>query len=137
MEPKALTAELSVSEQVQPGDVRAVKAAGFRTIICNRPDGEGPDQPTFEEIAMAARKEGLEIVYLPVDPSMVKDEDAADFDKALAELPGPVLAFCRTGTRCATLWSLGQAGKRSLADILAATKAAGYDMSGVVARIVS
>jgi sulfide:quinone oxidoreductase len=137
MENKALTAGLSVSPQILPEDMRAVRDAGFRAILCNRPDGEAADQPTFEEIADAAEKVGLQAAYLPVVAGRVLDEDAAAFDKALTELPGPVLAYCRTGTRSATLWSLSQANQRSVADILAATKAAGYDMGGVVRRIVN
>ena len=68
---------------------------------------------------------------------MVTDETAADFGAALTELPGPVLAYCRTGTRSATLWSLANAGKLALPKILAATKAAGYDMNGVARRIAN
>ena len=76
-------------------------------------------------------------MYLPIVSGKVTDDDAAQFGDALAGLPGPVLAYCRTGTRSATLWSLSQSTARSLADILAATKAAGYDMGGVVRRIVN
>lgn len=137
MEIKTLTAGLSVSPQVVAADMKAIKDAGFRALICNRPDGEGSDQPTFDEIAKAAKAQGLEAIYLPIVSGMVRDEDAAEFDAALTALPGPVLAYCRTGTRSATLWSLAQASKRSVADILAATKAAGYDMAGVVRRIVN
>ena len=137
MEIKTLTAGLSVSPQVVAADMKAIKDAGFRALICNRPDGEGSDQPTFDEIAKAAKAQGLEAIYLPIVSGMVRDEDAAEFDAALTALPGPVLAYCRTGTRSATLWSLAQASKRSVADILTATKAAGYDMAGVVRRIVN
>nr|MCW1952238.1 TIGR01244 family sulfur transferase [Octadecabacter sp.] len=137
MDLKPLTANLSVSAQIQPSDLKAIKNAGFRAVVCNRPDGEGADQPTFDEIATAAKKQGLEAVYLPIVAGKVSDDDASDFDQALMSLPGPVLAYCRTGTRSATLWSLSQAGQRSLADILAATKAAGYEMGGVVRRIVN
>ena len=134
---KSLTDGLSVSEQITLADMQAIKDAGFRAIICNRPDGEGADQPTFEEIATAAEKVGLEAAYLPIIAGKVSDAEAVAFDKIQTELPGPVLAYCRTGTRSATLWSLSQAEKRSLADILAVTKAAGYDMAGVVRRIVN
>ena len=137
MEIKTLTAGLSVSPQVVAADMKAIKDAGFRALICNRPDGEGNDQPTFDEIAKAAKAQGLEAIYLPIVSGMVRDEDAAEFDATLTALPVPVLAYCRTGTRSATLWSLAQASKRSVAAILAATKAAGYDMAGVVRRIVN
>lgn len=127
----------AVTEQITPKDLPAIKDAGFRAIICNRPDGEGADQPTFDEIAKAAKKVGIETVYQPIVAGKVSDDDADAFDKALTELPGPTLAYCRTGTRSTTLWSLGQAKTRSVADILTATKAAGYDMGGVVRRIAN
>ncbi|WP_439141677.1 TIGR01244 family sulfur transferase [Planktotalea sp.] len=137
METKKLTTGLSVIGQVMPTDMQTIKDAGFRAIICNRPDGEAADQPTFEEISKAAEKAGIEARYLPIVAGKVSDEDANAFDAALSEMPGPVLAFCRTGTRSATLWSLAQANSRSLPDILATTKSAGYDMAGVVRRIAN
>jgi len=137
MEPKVITPRLSVDGQISPDDVKAAAKAGYRAIVCNRPDGEGSDQPSFEEIAAAAKKEGLEARYIPVVSGKVTDEDARAFGKALDELPGPVLAYCRTGTRSVTLWSLSQAENLELTDILAKAKAAGYDMSGVVRRIAN
>jgi sulfide:quinone oxidoreductase len=137
MDVKAITTGLSVSPQIAPTDIPALAAQGFRAIICNRPDGEGADQPTFEEIEIAARAAGIEARYIPIVAGKVGDDDAAAFGQALDTLPKPVLAYCRTGTRSATLWSLSQAGTRPLPDILATTKAAGYDMAGVVRRIVN
>ncbi len=137
MDIKTLTGTLSVSPQIAVSDMQAIKDAGFRAIICNRPDGEAGDQPGFAEIEKAARMVGIEATYQPIVPGKLSDEDGTAFDKATANLPGPVLAYCRTGTRSATLWSLSQAKTRSLADILAVTKAAGYDMGGVVRRIAN
>ena len=137
MDPKKITDQISVSPQISPADVRALAAQGFRAIICNRPDGEGSDQPAFDEIESVAREEGLTCRYLPVVAGKVSDEDAEEFGTALMELPGPVLAYCRTGTRSATLWSLSKAADTPTADILAATQKAGYDMAGVVRRIVN
>ncbi|MEP2532252.1 TIGR01244 family sulfur transferase [Shimia sp.] len=137
MDIKTITAQLSVSPQITPAEVRDLAAAGFRSIICNRPDGEAADQPTFEEIETAAKAAGIEARYLPIVSGKVQDEDSDEFEHALLELPGPVFAYCRTGTRSATLWSLAQAKTMEPAAILAATKAAGYDMAGVVRRIVN
>ena len=137
MELNTLAAGVSASPQIMPDDMQVIKDAGFKAIICNRPDGEGADQPTFQEIADAAKEFGLEAVYQPIVAGKVSDDDAAAFGNALDTLPGPVLAYCRTGTRSATLWSLSQASTLSVADILAATKAAGYDMGGVVRRIAN
>ena len=135
MEIKTINAEISVATQIKPDDVQKLADQGFRALICNRPDGEAADQPNFSEIEVAAEKVGLEIRNLPIVSGKVTDQDAADFGAAMQELPRPILAYCRTGTRSATLWSLSQAGRMSVADILAATKAAGYDMGGVVRRI--
>ncbi len=137
MDPKAITSTLSVDGQITAADVRGLADRGFRSIVCNRPDGEGPDQPTFEEIEAAAQAAGLQARYLPIVAGTVTDEDAAAFGRAMDELPKPVLAYCRSGTRSATLWSLSQAKTKSVADILAATKAAGYDMAGVVRRVAN
>ncbi|WAP71148.1 bifunctional protein tyrosine phosphatase family protein/NAD(P)/FAD-dependent oxidoreductase [Jiella pelagia] len=137
MDPKKLTDQLAVRDQVRPEEVAALKAAGFRSIVVNRPDGEGGDQPTFAEIERAARDTGIEARYLPVETGKVSDDDAAKFAAAMEELPKPVVAFCRSGTRSTTLWALSQAGQRPLPDILARAKAAGYDMSGVTRRIAN
>ena len=137
MDIKKLTPEISVAPQINPADMKAIKDQGFRAIICNRPDGEGADQPTFKEIEAAAGKHGLDAAYLPIVAGKVGDDDADCFADLMTELPGPVLAYCRTGTRSATLWSLTQAKTLSVAQILSATKAAGYDMAGVVRRIAN
>ena len=137
MDIRKINEGLSVSPQITPAEIAALKDAGFRSIIANRPDAEGADQPGHEEMGKAAKKAGLEFRYLPVTPGIVTDETADAFSTAMTELPGPVLAYCRTGTRSATLWSLAEAKTRPLPEILAATKAAGYDMSGVARRIAN
>jgi sulfide:quinone oxidoreductase len=137
MDARTITSGLSVSPQITAQDVQSARDRGFRAIICNRPDGEGMDQPNFDEIAAAAQAHGLEARYLPIVAGKVQDADAEAFGALLEELPGPVLAYCRTGTRSATLWSLAAARHKPVADILAATQAAGYDMGGVVRRIAN
>jgi sulfide:quinone oxidoreductase len=137
MQIKKLTDGLSVSPQIVAADIANLAAAGFKTIICNRPDGEGADQPLFREIEEEAKRLGLATTYIPVTGGKVSDESAALFGQALATLPGPVLAYCRSGTRSTTLWSLAEASKRPVEDILSRTKAAGYDMSGIARRILS
>ena len=137
MDIKKISPGLSVSPQLLPSDMADIKAQGFKSIICNRPDAEGADQPGHDEMQAAAEALGLEFRFLPVTPGMVTDDTAEAFGTALTELPGPVLAYCRTGTRSATLWSLSQAGSRPLPEILAATSAAGYDMNGVARRIAN
>lgn len=137
MELKVISEKVAVSPQIAADDVAKIVTEGYRAIICNRPDGEGADQPSFEEIEVAAKAAGIEARYVPVESGMVKDDDVAAFSAALKDLPRPVLAYCRTGTRSATLWSFHESKKRPMPEILAATKAAGYDMNGVARRIAN
>ena len=138
MQPKRFNANLSVSDQIAPAAIAGIAEAGFRSVICNRPDGEGADQPGFAEIEAAAKVAGLQAAYQPVVSGQVTDSDAQAFGALFASLPKPVFAYCRTGTRSATLWSLSEAALgRPLPEILSATKAAGYDMGAVARRIAN
>ena len=103
MEPVKLTDTLSVAGQVQPEEVEQLAKAGFKAIICNRPDDEEPGQPDFAEIAAAAEAQGLEVRHIPVDASRPVEMQKDEFARALEELPAPVLAYCRTGNRCTLL----------------------------------
>jgi sulfide:quinone oxidoreductase len=135
---KTITPTLSVSPQILPNQVASLAKAGFKSIICNRPDGEGADQPSFAEIEAAATAARMQATYLPIVSGKVGDADAVAFGALLDSLPKPILAYCRTGTRSATLWSLSEGGRgRSLPEIITATKVAGYDMAGVVRRIAN
>jgi sulfide:quinone oxidoreductase len=134
---KPLSVTFSVSPQIAPSDVAAIAAAGFKSIVCNRPDGEGADQPLYAEIEKAASAAGLQTRYVPVVFGKVSDDDAAAFKAATAELPGPTLAYCRSGTRSATLWALTEAGSRPATDIVDKARSAGFDVSGVMSRIAA
>lgn len=137
MDIRNVSDNLAVSPQINPTDVAAIHAAGFRSIMCNRPDGEGADQPTFEEIRQQAEALEMASYYLPVTSGKVSDDNAKDFAQALTALPGPVFAYCRTGTRSITLWALSQANRLPHTDILATAKQVGYDLSGVVKRVLN
>ncbi|MFA5955022.1 TIGR01244 family sulfur transferase [Hyphomicrobium sp.] len=137
MTPKKLSDDLSVSPQILPGDVAQLAALGFKSIIANRPDGEGADQPSFSEIEREAEANGLSARYIPVETGKVSDADSEAFGAAFAEMPKPVLAYCRSGTRSTTLWALSEAGRRPMADILSKASTAGYNMSGVASRIAA
>ncbi len=137
MDARTISAGLSVSEQITPNDVENLAKQGFRTIICNRPDGEADGQPTFAEIAAAAQANGITARHLPVTPGQISDAGATQFAEFLKDLPGPVLAYCRTGTRSAMLWSIAMAEVKPLTDILAATQAAGCDMSPLLPRLAT
>lgn len=104
---------LWICPQLQAGDFAAAAAKGYRTIINARPDREGPDQPDTAVLEEAAKKAGIHYEYLPVVPGQFTEQQVAAFDKHLRELPGPILAFCRTGNRCSMLWSSVQARRNS------------------------
>ncbi|MCO4054650.1 MAG: TIGR01244 family phosphatase [Bosea sp.] len=136
MTPKIIDPTLSVSEQIKPDDIAALAASGFKSLICNRPDAEAAGQPAFAEIETAAKSAGLSAAYQPVVSGKVGDEEALAFGRLMDALPKPILAYCKTGTRSTTLWSLSEAARgRPLPDVLASAKAAGYDMTEVVRRI--
>lgn len=137
MELKKIDDAFFVAPQISADDILDIKQQGIKSIICNRPNGEGADQPEFDEIAQAAQKAGLDVVYLPVVSGKVTDQDAGDFAKAYDAAQKPILAYCRTGTRSTILWSLSRDGTVPLPTILERTKAAGYDMSGIVRRILT
>lgn len=99
-----LAADFAVSEQLRPGYLTEVAAAGFRTIVCNRPDGEAGGQPSFAEVADTARAAGLRAAYLPA-PSGAKPGPYADeFRQTFEAAAKPVLAYCRSGARSTALW---------------------------------
>jgi len=97
------SADLSVCAQIDPSDIQAIKTRGYRAIICNRPDSEATDQPSFAQIASAAQVAGLEARYIPVIPGQMGPLDVTAFAEAMQVLPKPVLAYCRSGARSTTL----------------------------------
>ena len=135
MEIKRIDDYLSVAPQIVASDIPAIAEAGFKTVICNRPDGEAEDQQAYAEIEAAALVAGLSIISQPVDGRNVTDEDGVQFGKLLDNATMPVLAYCRTGTRCTVLWCLSRSGKMPVSEILGKAAAAGYDMSGIAGRI--
>jgi uncharacterized protein (TIGR01244 family) len=135
LELKRINDHISVSGQIRPEDVAAIKAEGFTTIINNRPDGESPDQPAGAEIEAAARAAGLDYVAIPLGREGVSPDMVEQTRQALAASKGPVFAFCRSGTRSTTLWALSQAGEMDGGDIIAAAAGAGYDMSHLSAHL--
>ena len=130
---RTVTDDLSVAPQISVADVADAAAQGFRTIICNRPDGEEPDQPAVAEIAAAANAAGLDFVNIPVRGAPGPAEVEA-MRQAVDAAEGAVLAYCRSGTRSITTWSIGQAmsGARPRGELVDLARAAGYDLSGVL-----
>jgi uncharacterized protein (TIGR01244 family) len=103
------TPNFSTAPQISCDDMAAIAASGFHTVINNRPDGEGgPEQPSSHDMAQAALAHGLAYHYIPVVSGQVTQEQVSAFAEALSQAPGPVLAFCRSGTRSTNMWRMGQ-----------------------------
>lgn len=134
----ALTHLISVSGQLQPDQVPALREAGYSAIIDLRPDGEAPDQPSAARMGEAARASRMAFVYVPVAQGAIPDSAVASLHKALAEHPGPVLLYCRSGKRAARTWGLVEASRSGGSDvdaILAAVKASGQSADDLRAQI--
>ena len=105
---RKLSDHFAVCGQILPQDMQAIASAGFRSIICNRPEGEDPEQPTYAEIEAAAKMAGLKSAFLPVSPAGISAEQPEKLAALLKEMPQPILAFCRSGARSAGLWQAAQ-----------------------------
>ena len=103
---------ISVSPQLELDDLPALAKAGFRSIICNRPDEEEGKHPRSAAIAEAAKESGLHFAYVPAVPGAITDQDGEKMAAALADLPAPALAYCRSGARSTKLTEMAQAAAR-------------------------
>lgn len=132
MDIRRIDARIAVSPQIDPADIPAIKAAGFSAIVNNRPDGEEPGQPSGDAIRAAAEDAGLAYTSIPVTHAGFSHPQVAAMIDALHEANGPVLAYCRSGTRSCNLWALAAAGLGEDQDELVAKGAgAGYDLNGL------
>lgn len=111
MDIRKLNHDLSITGQVQPNDLAVVAAMGFKSIICNRPDGEESFQPVFEAVEAEARNLGVRAIYVPIPPSGPTSADSAHFAEVYGALPKPVLAYCRSGARSQATWAATQLGR--------------------------
>lgn len=120
------------SPQIDESDVAEAGEHGFAMIVNNRPDGEAPDQPAGAAIEAAARKAGLAYRAIPVDHSGLGPSQVEAMRAALDEAGGPVLAYCRSGTRSTMLWALARAQTGDDPDAIArAARDAGYDVAPI------
>jgi sulfide:quinone oxidoreductase len=133
VEVKPITDLFSVSGQISLDDLQVLRERGIKSLICNRPDGEAADQINVTEVEAAAAELGMELAYLPVVSGDFSDRDVSEFLAAMERLPKPVHAYCRTGTRSITLWSLYQRRLGvPVSDLLATASRWGYDLSSAL-----
>ncbi len=128
-----LTPAVSVAPQIAPADVAAARAAGFALVVNNRPDGEAPGQPDGASIAAACADAGLAYVAIPVGSAGMGRAEVEAMAAVLAAATGPVLAYCRSGTRSTHVWALAEASRGGDPEALAAAAASGgYDVSALL-----
>ena len=123
---------ISVSPQIRPEDVPAIKAAGFAAIVNNRPDAEEAGQPAGDDLRAAAEAAGLGYRAIPVTHAGFSFPQVEAMREAMAAAGGPVLAYCRSGTRSCNLWALAAVAEGADADAVTRKAAdAGYDVAGL------
>lgn len=121
---------LSVTGQISQADIAEIAKSGFHTIINHRPDNEEPGQLDHETAAAAAKKQGLDYHYQPVTTGTITRAQVADFEKLLLRSPQPILAHCRSGTRCYLMYALTRTlfENESPLKLVAEAAAKGYDI---------
>lgn len=135
MDIRRIDETISVAPQISVDDVAEAARLGFKTLVANRPDQEEPGQPAMSDIEKAARDNGLDWVYMPVESGNITDEDIDRFAPMIRDAEKPVLAFCRSGTRCTVLWALTAARTTPAREIFTKAGNAGYDISGLAPRM--
>jgi uncharacterized protein (TIGR01244 family) len=128
--PVRINEQLSVAGQIAPDEVAGLHGQGFQTVINNRPDNEEPGQPAAADVKAEVERRGMHYVYQPVTTSAISKADVTAFHNAMTRASKPVLAHCRSGTRCYLLWGLSQVlfdNASPLAIVAEATRK-GYDL---------
>ena len=131
MDIRQLSQGFAVAPQIAPSDFAALADQGFVTVICNRPDGEEPGQPGVEAMREAAQASGIAFHHIPVSGGAFPDAAIAAFGAVRRGTDGPVLAYCRTGTRSITLDTLANPEGIDPQERLNRAAAAGYDLTGL------
>jgi uncharacterized protein (TIGR01244 family) len=137
MDLRALTPTYSVSPQIMPEDLPAIKAAGYTTVIDNRPDGEIP--PDLHASAMRTAAEALGLVFInnPVIGGGMTLDNVTAQKAAIAAATGPVLAYCASGNRSSVVWALAHAGQMSADDLVGIPARFGYSLDHLRPQIAA
>ncbi|GGX55313.1 TIGR01244 family protein [Tateyamaria omphalii] len=131
MDIRQITPTYFVAPQLDPADLPDIAAAGIKTVICNRPDGEVPPALQADAIEAATLAAGLAFHRLPLTHQTMNAENVAQHMALTEDTQTPVLAYCASGTRSTVVWCLGQAGRVPTDDILRTARDGGYDLDGL------
>jgi uncharacterized protein (TIGR01244 family) len=135
MDIRPLSDAYAVSPQIAPQDAAAIAAAGYVTVICNRPDGENPPGLAADAIRAAVEAAGLRFVDNPFNAMTLNLDHVAAQAAAMAEAEGPVLAYCASGNRSSVVWALAQAGRQPADALIGAAARHGYHLEGLRPQI--
>lgn len=135
MDIRALTPRYAVSPQIVLSDLPAIKAAGFTTVIDNRPDGEIPAELHTPHMKAAAEALGLTFVANPVIGGALTMENLAVQRQAMAAATGPVFAYCASGNRCSVVWALMNAGQKPTDELIGTPAQYGYNLEPLRGQI--
>ena len=135
MDIRALTPDYAVSPQIDLADLAAIKAAGFTTVIDNRPDSEIAAPLHAAQMKATAEALGLTFVINPVLPGDFSDTVLSIQRAAVKAANGPVFAYCASGNRCSCVWALMQAGEKPTDDLIAVPAKFGYNLEALRPRI--
>lgn len=131
---KQISDKLYVGPQLTAEDIGRAKSQGFTGIINNRPDGEEPGQPSAGENRSVAEGAQLAYTHIPVTAGQISESQVRTFQEALSQAKGSVLAHCKTGTRSATLYAIGEVldGRMEKNKVIPFGQSVGLDLSGAV-----
>ena len=133
---KKMSEDYSVADQLVESDLAVLKTAGFKSIMCNRPDGEEDEQIDYQIIEQAALALGFKTSFAPIESGRVQEAELKSFSVAVDQLPKPILAYCRSGMRCTVAWVMDQASRGAAIVTVAETaKSAGYDLAALRSHI--
>lgn len=135
MEIRSLTADYAVSPQLETADLAAVKAAGYVTIINNRPDAEVMPFLHAKTMQEAAEAAGLIFVNNPIIGGMLTMDNVTAQADAIKAAGGPVLAYCASGNRSSIVWALAMAGQMPTDDLIAIPARYGYQLEGLRSQL--
>lgn len=131
MDTRIITEKYHVSPQISPEDAAALHAAGYRLVICNRPDGEVPPDLQADAVGKAVKEAGMSFSVLPLTHQTMTAENILKQIELVDGSEGPVLAYCASGTRCTVIWALGAVPELGVDEVLRLASEGGYNLEGM------
>lgn len=128
MDIRQLTDDYAVSPQIAAEEAADIAAAGFKTVICNRPDPEVPEEFQASAIRKAVEAAGMTFVLNPVVGGAITPDNVSAQGTTIADAPGPILAYCASGNRSSIVWAMSQAGKHPVEELIATPARFGYNL---------